>query len=131
MNKTPHYFFVPIFAALIILLALGGALFFKSEKSEKVVYTVSLFIDHAQPQELMLKVGEFVQFNSKDGKYHNISSGKGNDYGKDHDHVGEAFVSGVFGPDEGYLLQFKKAGIFYFHDDLNPKLFVTVVVYSG
>ncbi len=93
------------------------------------IYYVALNEKNAIPAELLIKRGEFVQFNSNDGKSHDISTGKGNDYGREHDHEGTT-QSGPFGADEGYKVQFNLIGTYYFHDHNNPDITITVAVYD-
>lgn len=99
---------------------------------------VALTEEGVNPDTLAVKVGEFVQFNSRDGKKHNISMGKGSDgaesddhesHSAPHEHVGD-YSSGDFGADEAWRVQFKKAGTYRLHDHYNPKLEVVVVVYE-
>lgn len=87
---------------------------------------VSLLADKASPETLTISVGSYVQFNSADGKSHNLSVGKG---GEDHDHGGK-FSSGEFKADEGWRVQFNEEGTYFFHDHLNPKINILVVVYT-
>ena len=89
---------------------------------------VALFSNRAEPSVVLLETGGVVEFVIRDGQKHNISQGQGNDYGKNHDHAGEGIASGLFGPEERYRLTFKQPGIFFFHDDLAPDIFVTVIV---
>lgn len=89
-------------------------------------FCVALTENGAQPAELSVPAGSFVQFNSADGKSHNISLGKG---GEEHDHGG-LFYSGEFGPDEAWRVQFEREGSFFFHDHQNPDINVLVVVYT-
>ena len=107
---------------------------------------VALRSDGMDPSELAVKVGQFVQFNSADGKSHNISQGKGADEGSaanhedtdtdhgahdsPHDHVGE-YASGDFGADEAWRVQFNQIGTFRLHDHYNPDLNILVVVYDS
>jgi plastocyanin len=90
-----------------------------------------------QPDELAVKVGEYVQFKSADGKKHNIAEGDGADNqlheghhdADNHDHVG-GYVSGEFDADEAWRVQFKKPGIYKLHDHYNPNQKILIVVYS-
>ncbi len=120
-----------------IIAVIGSILVFKNKPQPVVIevgpkiHFVSLLVGGASPDELAVKVGESIQFNSMDGKSHNISQGEGNDYDKEHEHNAQNFSdSGTFGPDEGFLVSFNKIGTYFFHDHLNPDLFVTVVVYD-
>ncbi|MDQ2973533.1 MAG: hypothetical protein M3Q79_03570 [bacterium] len=95
---------------------------------------VSITKDGIQPTELAVKAGEFVQFNTADGKVHNLALGDGNG---DHDtHNSEAhehnadFTSGDFGKDEAWRVQFKQPGTYKFHDHYNPDFRILVVVYE-
>ncbi len=95
------------------------------------LYYVALQGNGAVPSEVLIKTGESVEFDSKDGKMHNIASGKGNDYHADHDHESVSGVeSGVFAPDEGYKVKFSTPGVYYFHDHLDPSIAITVAVYD-
>lgn len=87
---------------------------------------VMLKADGAQPDSLSVKVGEFVQFNSADGKPHSLSLGKGGD---EHEHKGP-FTSGEFQADEAWRVQFKSPGTYTFHDHLNPAINILVVAYQ-
>ena len=87
---------------------------------------VSLYEDRASPDTLAVSVGSFVQFNSKDGKTHDLSLGGG---GNEHQHKGK-FQSGEFKGDEGWRVQFNEEGTYTFHDHYNPKVNVVLVVYT-
>ncbi len=87
---------------------------------------VALRENKADPDTISVKVGTYVQFNSADGKTHNLSLGGG---GKEHSHKGK-FSSGDFKGDEAWRVQFKEEGSFLFHDHFNPKINVLVVVYT-
>ena len=88
---------------------------------------VDLYQDKASPDTVAVTVGSYVQFNSKDGKTHDLSLGAG---GSEHVHTGK-FQSGDFGANEGWRVQFNEEGSFVFHDHLNPKISVLVVVYTA
>ncbi len=81
----------------------------------------------ARPDTVSVKKGDSIQFNSADGKTHDLSLGKG---GEEHGHTNKKFKSGDFGANEGWRVQLNNEGSFYFHDHLNPKINVLVVVYS-
>ena len=87
---------------------------------------VALHEDRAVPDTIAVEVGDYVQFNSADGKSHNLSLGMG---GEEHSHAGK-FHSGEFQSDEAWKVQFNDEGSFYFHDHLNPRISILVVVYS-
>ncbi len=103
---------------------------------------VSISPEGMQPNELAVKTGEFVQFNSADGKTHNLAFGggtsssvhegnetDGNGHDASHDHD-SSYSSGDFGADEAWRVQFKNAGTFRFHDHYNPDLEILIVVYD-
>jgi len=124
----------PALIALFLVLTLGAfATSYVISNSQKAgagpVCTgrcVALYADKATPDTLVVTPGEYVQFNSADGKNHSLSVGGGGD---EHSHSG-SFSSGTFKSDEGWRVQFKEEGSFLFHDHLNPKLNVLVVVYT-
>lgn len=99
---------------------------------------VDLMSDGMVPNSLSVKVGETVQFNSKDGKSHNIGLGEGQGVPADehdniehnHEHLG-SYESGDFKSDEAWRVTFKKVGTYKFHDHYNPKLNILVVVYDS
>ncbi len=132
---------LPIVGTLIALVLSGAYVLLhtallKTTESQAVaasaptVHAVSLFMDHAEPAELLITVGESVQFNSKDGRTHTIDSGAGNAYGETHDHAGDGIESGEFGADEGYRVEFKKVGSYFFHDHDHPDVTISVAVYD-
>lgn len=116
------------------ILGLGAVLAFSSnnQKTINVAETpcqdicVDLREYKADPETLTVTVGSFVQFNSADGKSHDLSLGKG---GEEHSHQGK-FRSGEFQANEGWRVQFNEEGSFFFHDHLNPKINVLIVVYT-
>jgi plastocyanin len=99
------------------------------------VHEVALADGQATPSVIIIKVGESVQFNAKDDRQHDIGQGRGNDEAhrdlglQAHEHE-KGIQSGPFGPDEGYRVLFSEAGIFDFHDHLNPTISITVIVQS-
>ncbi|GAC1413044.1 MAG: hypothetical protein NVSMB66_3890 [Candidatus Doudnabacteria bacterium] len=93
---------------------------------------IDLLSDRAKPDVVAIKINQSVQFDTKDGQKHQISSGKGADgLGDPHQHDSTGIESAVFGPEEAYLLKFSKAGTYYFHDHFNPKIAATVIVYDS
>lgn len=93
------------------------------------VTEIQLFKDRVEPTAVTVKVGETIQFNSKDGRTHDIARGSGGLAGV-HTATSETGPSsGQFGADEGYRLTMKDAGTFDFYDKLDPRLSVTVIVY--
>lgn len=98
---------------------------------------VALTPEGMEPHELAVKVGEFVQFNSADGKQHNISPGEGSGDSHEHEphnathkHSGN-YTSGDFGADEAWRVQFNQPGTYQLHDHYNPKLNILIVVYES
>jgi plastocyanin len=136
-NKWIYYLIVIL---LLSVLAIVGAYATKvySKKVETpvtvtgpvVIHQIALANGVATPNELAIKLGEKIQLNSRDGKLHEISTGKGNDYGNEHDHTVGELSSGTFGADEGYIISFTKTGTYFFHDHFNPNEFITIVVYN-
>ncbi len=103
-----------------------------------MVHNISLLSDRAVPEELVIVLGEYIQFNTKDDKIHNIAQGQGSEEVHSstsrtvtsHDHD-EAFVdSGPFGKGEAYKVRINKTGAYFFHDHLNPSIYITVLVYE-
>lgn len=90
------------------------------------VVQVSLLNDHADPDSLSIKVGQTVQFNSKDKHSHFLTSGEG---GSDHQHDKGGFESGEFGADQAWKATFNKKGTYTVHDHNYPSINVLVVVY--
>lgn len=104
-------------------------------------HRVSLTKDHNEPIDLLINVGDYVQFNSSDGGEHQIIQGKhtadhGHDeyadavHGEAHGATDAPLDSGIIKADEGYLLQFKNVGKYEFHDNYNHDYEVTVIVYD-
>ncbi len=94
------------------------------------IHQISLESKKAEPNVVSIKVGEYVQFNAKDGKTHNIAQGEGDEFSHKHNHPEGSAESGKFGPDEAYKVQLKRTGVYHFHDHLNPDIYIAVVVYS-
>jgi hypothetical protein len=89
-------------------------------------YCVALRVGGASPDSIAVPTGSYVQFNSADGKTHNLSQGSG---GEEHNHHGK-FYSGEFKANEAWRVQFNNEGSFIFHDHFNPTISILVVVYS-
>lgn len=94
-----------------------------------VVNHVFLLQAGALPDAMAVKLGEFVQFDEKDGKFHSIAQGGGDEFNQTHSHEEFGLESGKFGPGEAYRISFSRTGTFHFHDHYNSKIFVTVIVY--
>ena len=104
-------------------------------------HQVSLTRGQTEPVDLLINVGDYVQFNSKDGSEHQIIQGKptadhGHDeyadavHGEEHGATDSPLDSGIIKADEGYLLQFKNVGKYEFHDNYNHDYEITVIVYD-
>lgn len=129
MRKKPKVLkFLLIVAVFSVASFLANA--FYTGKNSTAIHQVSLYEEGAVPDALFVGVGEFVQFNSKDGKSHIIAQGGGSEFDQEHDHSEFGPQSGLFGPDEAYRVQLKKKGTYHLHDHLNPKIFVTIVAYE-
>lgn len=89
-------------------------------------FYIDLESGRANPDTITVPLGKTVQFNSKDGKEHNISVGGG---GEEHEHTG-SFHSGVFGKNEAWRATFNKPGTYIFHDHNNPHINILIVVYQ-
>ncbi len=160
-NKETFKKFGPFVAGglLIAILSFGAAFAIRSNAEESVATTastvtedstlgtkenphvVSLTKDQSKPVDLLINVGDYVQFNSKDGGEHQIIQGKptadhGHDeyadavHGEEHGKTDSPLDSGVIKSDEGYLLQFNNIGKFEFHDNYNHDSEITVIVYD-
>lgn len=94
--------------------------------SDRKVHSVAIKKSNDQPIDLLIKSGEYVQFNSADGGEHQIVQGDGHNT----THGEGALDSGVFKGDEGYRLQFSKIGKYEFHDNYDHDYTITVIVYD-
>jgi plastocyanin len=129
-NQSIRLLFIPLFVSI---LGFGVAYGLGSSRSGSGVVSaackstcVLLGPDKASPDTITVIAGSTVQFNSADGKSHNLSLGEG---GEEHEHRGK-FYSGEFKSDEAWQVQFNDDGAFTFHDHLNPKISVVVIVYT-
>lgn len=126
----------PFLVAAFVLAALasfGVAYTVASNMNESTKSTAScdglcvdLHEEEAKPATIAVPLGSTVQFNSADGKSHSLSLGKG---GHEHVHKGK-FNSGEFSANEAWRVEFSDEGTFVFHDHLNPKINVLVVVFT-
>jgi len=132
-----------IIVALAALLVAGGGFLLADHWAEKQaarnaiavdsssnpIQQVSLSGDKATPDTVTILAGRSVQFNSADGKTHELAQGEGTANGHTHDHEGE-FSSGEFKAGEAWRVQFKKPGTYFFHDHDNPNINILVIVYE-
>lgn len=95
-------------------------------------HEVALTSDNQEPIDLVVKTGEYVQFNSKDGKEHQIVNGSSSEQhgATSTGHEGSELSTGIIKSDEGYLLQFNEVGKFDFHDNYNHHYTISVLVYD-
>ncbi|CAN5150290.1 hypothetical protein BH11PAT1_BH11PAT1_7930 [soil metagenome] len=119
---------VVITITLTLLVAFSSGMVRQDTKVAGVsIATVELESKRANPDIVLVRKGEYVQFESKDGKIHDISLGHGDGFGDTHEHE-KGFESGPFAKDEAYKVQLNKVGIFDFHDHLHPDIHITVIV---
>lgn len=107
-------------------------------------YEVELKNGNDKPVDLLINKGDYVQFNSKDGRDHQVIQGlatnteHGDTAPDANEHSADAgsrpaadvLDSGIIKPDEGYLLQFNKIGKYAFHDNYDHAYTITVIVYD-
>lgn len=123
----------------VVLAVIGLSAFFigfsvsnKQTLSQKPAETcevercIALTGSGANPDEVSVKIGSTIQFNSADGNSHSLSLGAG---GEKHSHNGP-FNSGEFKADEAWRATFDEPGTFLFHDHDNPDINVLVVAYG-
>lgn len=116
-----------------------------ADKDGKAVYEVQLKKVNKEPIDLVLKTGDYVQFNSKDDGEHQIIQGlaTNTEHGESSPGQNEhaeangsrpektkALDSGVIKADEGFLLQFNTQGKYEFHDNYDHDYTITVIVYD-
>ena len=97
-----------------------------ANKDDRVIHEVALKKENKDPIDILIKKGEYVQFNSKDGGQHQVVQGNNNNT----THSNGSLDSGVFNGDEGYLLQFNEQGKFEFHDNYDHDYTMTIIVYD-
>lgn len=118
------------FVLIYLFMAKGRSGSIVNANCEIGIACVYLKTNHAEPDATIVKVGEYVQFSSADGKTHNLGLGMGDaQHDGSHDHKGN-YVSGDFKSDESWKVQFKKTGTYELHDHYRPDIRVTVVVYD-
>ncbi len=92
---------------------------------------VALTETGALPSTITVIVGQTVQFNSADGKSHNLTTEKEEAGSLHEDHgSGIVFTSGEFGADEAWRVQFKDKGTYDFRDTENSDISILVVAYE-
>ncbi len=139
-----------LFFIVFVVLGAAAALNFASQKNSStssnikddlqppkatfengsVINRVFLTFQGAVPDAIVVKLGELLEFDARDGKLHDIARGGGDEFNQSHSHEEFGIESGKFGPDEGYRVSFRAPGVYHFHDHYNPRIFVAVVVYE-
>lgn len=122
---------------LIILFAVGVATgislvavtVWQQSKVVGVTKAVALERDAAKPSVVAVKKGEYVQFNSRDGREHNLVQGQ-LDGGVSGGHGTSDKQSGIFKANEAWRVQFKEKGTYNFYDQFNPRIVITVITYE-
>lgn len=137
-NKVSPKILVTVAVVVIAAMAFSGGLAV-SQRNQKAASgpiqtqcdgtCVAVYDGYASPDTLAVKNGEFVQFNSADGKRHNLTIGGGDDTHHSANVV-EEFTSGDFEGDEGWRVQFKKDGAYSFKDKYNSGTRINVIVYT-
>lgn len=99
--------------------------------TQPIIHHVDILADRISPNELVVPVGDYVQFDTKDGQQHNMAQGDGHDLAHGHMmHDGDEPQSGIFGEGEAYKVTFTKTGLYVFHDQLHPDLNVAILVFD-
>lgn len=87
---------------------------------------VRLFADRAEPGEIALRSGQTIVFVSEEG-IHDMAEGEGNAENRSHTHNYGARHSGELAPGSRYEAT-PSESVRYYHDHLNPDIFVKVNV---
>ena len=126
-------FIISIFLTALVYFFHSGREQFVLEVdgSRAPIHHVLIKTNHLVPDALSIHIGEYVQFNTDDGRTHEIGLGGGEEYSDDHAHVDPEFESTEFGGNDAYRVKFSTTGVYDFHDHLHPELFVTVIVSSS
>lgn len=152
LKDIPRTFLVA-FAVMFLIGIAGGFLAVTQDTGSTQAsaqscegYCVDLTEEAAYPVSVAVPVGEYVQFNTKDDKVHNLivnaaaDAHGGEAHGgahsddtadKDHHDVPEgALQSDHFGRNEAWRVQFKQAGTFRITDIHNENIDIVVVAYT-
>ncbi len=126
------------FAVFVLSTLLTGLVYWNTNQHEQfvlesdgtkvLIHHIMITAEHMAPDALSIHVGEYVQFNTSDGRTHEVGLGKGDEYSEDHDHVDPEFESSEFGSGDAYRVKFSKPGVYDFHDHDHPELFATIIV---
>jgi plastocyanin len=93
-------------------------------------HTVELRTSGAIPTAIAVVKGSYVEFDTKDGRSHNIYEGGGHSHSDNSASSSAGPESGIFGPDSGYRVTFSQVGTYEFHDHLHDNIAITVIVYE-
>lgn len=130
MKKFRLFLFIAILTAGVVFLSaklLERDAVKKVNISKNTTHVVSLLSNKADPDIVLAQVGDYVQFNARDGREHVLEQGSGNAVDKNHAHE-KGISSGVFSSAEAYKVQFRKVGIYSFHDHKNADIYIRVIV---
>jgi plastocyanin len=131
---TPIFFLLTAF----FLFALWVTITYSQTKKSRIprgsAHVVELSAGKANPNTLIIKTGELVQFVAKDGQSHKI--GQGDPDPALHDEASKAqhdkslndIQSEIF--NDNFRTEFKKAGTYHFHDHLHPEIVIQVIVFD-
>lgn len=95
--------------------------------SKENPHEIVLTNERKEPIDMVISSGDYIQFNSKDGKDHQILQGAATE---DHAPSPSPLDSGIIKDGKSYLLQFNKTGKYEFHDNYNHNYTITVLVYD-
>lgn len=117
---------VPVFLFLAAFFFVSGAMAVwydqaRANAPQPPDHTVQLLGDHADSGQIIIKLGETVQFQGNDNLSHDIHQLRADQSSLD---------SGLLKPSDIYTVRFREAGSFYFEDQLHPKIQVNIVVYD-
>jgi hypothetical protein len=130
----------PIFLLLaaFFMAAIWVGLTYNQAKQSRIpkgsAHIVELSDGKAVPNTLIIKTGEVVQFESKDGRQYKIGQGDADPSLHDaarsklHDDGLKDIQSEVF--TDSFRATFPKAGIYFFHDHLDPNIVIEVQAFD-
>lgn len=124
---------IGIFASVLVVSA--GIGFFAIQFTQPKVrndgtHQVELRSNGAVPTAIAVVKGSFVEFDTKDGRSHNIYEGSGHAHSDNSSASSGGPESGIFGPGSGYRVTFSQLGTYEFRDHLHDNIAVTVIVYE-
>jgi plastocyanin len=80
------------------------------------------------PNEISVESGQSVTFKVIGKNPHDIEKGRGNAEGQNHEHFDESTGSGELSNGQTFTLKLAIPGVVYYHDHLNPDIFVKITV---